>query len=339
MLQVRLHGPNDVRLDDVERPACGAHDVLVAVSRCGICGTDLGYIAAGGVLGPIAAPLPLGHEIAGRVVAVGEAVEDIALGQRVSVNPMAALNMIGNGGPEGGFSELVRVRNARLGDTLHAIPDELDDDMGALIEPLAVGIHAANIGEARPGEPVVVIGAGAIGLAVIAALRARGIDDVVAVDLSRTRLERAERMGARAIVDTSREDFFAAVAALHATDQVFGQPVLGTRLFIDAAGAPEPIESVIRYAGFGARLVVAGVHKHEVGVDFRTVLARELRIQGAIGYPREFPAAIATLRAGSIDVSVLVSHRFALRSFASAFATAARPHDAGKVLITMPELA
>ena len=335
MLQVRIHGPDDARVDDVERPVCDDADVLIAVTRCGICGSDLGYVAAGGVLGPTGVPMPLGHEICGHVVEVGAAVEGIETGMRVAVNPMAAFNMIGNGGPEGGFTELLRVRNARLGDTLHALPDALDDDMGALVEPLAVGLHAANVAAVAPGESVAVIGAGAIGLAIVAALRARGIDDVVALDLSRERLVRAERVGARATIDTSREDFFGALAALHGVDQVFGQPVVSTRVFFDAAGAPGPIELAVRHAPFGARLVIAGVHKRDVPLDLRAVLAREMRIQGAIGYPNEFPAAIDSLRSGRVDAAALVSHRFELRAFADALRAARNPHEAGKVMIAI----
>jgi len=335
MLQVMVHGPGEIRLDEIEAPRCGSRDVLVNVTHCGICGTDLAYVAAGGVFGLTSGPMALGHEICGRVAAVGEAVEDIPVGLHVAVNPMAAFNMIGNGGPEGGFTQTLRVRNACLGDTLHALPPSFTGETGALVEPLAVGIHAVNLADVHEDEPVVVIGAGAIGLAVVAALRARGVDDVVVVDLSKPRLERAVRLGARAAVDSGREDFFDAIAALQGTDYVFGQPVLATRVYIDAAGVPGPIETIVRSAGFGARLVIAGVHKHDVPIDLRMVLARELRIQGAIGYPNEFPAAIAALESGAIDADVMISHRFALSEFAEALAMARKPQEAGKVMITM----
>jgi 2-desacetyl-2-hydroxyethyl bacteriochlorophyllide A dehydrogenase len=336
MLQVNLYGPGDFRVDDTEEPRCGPDDVLVRVSRCGICGTDLAYVAAGG-LGPLAAhPMPLGHELCGRVAAVGECVQGIREGLHVAVNPMAAGNMIGNGGPEGGLTNTLRVRYARLGDTLHALPDGLTDEQGALVEPLAVAMHAVNVGEAGAGDSVVVLGAGAIGLGVIAALRAKGVTDVVAVDLSKQRLERALRMGARATVDAN-EDFFGAVGALHGTSAVFAEPVLDTRLYVDASGAGSAVENVLTWAGHGARLVIAGLHKHEVPVSLRNVMAREIRIMGALGYPSEFPDVIALLAAGRFDVSAMVSHRFPLRDFPAAFAMASNPHEAGKVMLTMAE--
>lgn len=338
MLQVNLYGPGDFRIDDVEPPRCGPDDALVRVSRCGICGTDLAYVAAGGLGALAATPMPLGHELCGRVVEVGERVTGIREGLRVAINPLAAGNMIGNGGPQGGFTELLLVRYARLADTLHALPDSLSDEQGAMVEPLAVAMHAVNVGEAKPGDPVVVIGVGAIGLGVIAALRARGIDDVVAVDLSPTRLERALAVGARAAVNTSTSDFFGALAELQGSSAVFGEPVLDTRLYVDASGAGAAIENVIEYAAFGTRLVVAGLHKKAVPVNFRNVLAREIRIRGVIGYPTEFPEVIDLLAAGRVDTGAIVSHRFALSEFSDAFNAAGNPNEAGKVAVVIEDL-
>ena len=108
-----IHGPGDLRLDERPEPAPAPADVVVRVHACGICGSDLGYVAAGGLGAPGAGGrMPLGHEIAGVVARVGSAVRDLAPGDHVVVNPMAAGNNIGNGGPEGGLAPLLLVRNA-----------------------------------------------------------------------------------------------------------------------------------------------------------------------------------------------------------------------------------
>ena len=100
-------------------------------------------------------------------------------------------------------------------------------------------------------------------------------------------------------------------------------------------GDPGPIEEAVRHAPFGARLVIAGVHKRDVPLDLRAVLAREIRIQGAIGYPNEFPASIESLASGRIDAALLISHRFELGAFSDALRTASNPQEAGKVMIAI----
>ena len=112
MRQVKVHGPDDVRLDDVADPQPGPRDAVVRVAACGICGTDLRYVRLGGLAGPTSQLMPLGHELAGVVDAVGAEVPDLAPGARVVVHPTAVGNMIGNGGSEGGSYY------ARISDTL-----------------------------------------------------------------------------------------------------------------------------------------------------------------------------------------------------------------------------
>ena len=113
---------DDVRLVEVGAPVCGADDVLVDVAACGICASDLGYIQSGGPAGPTGQPMPLGHEFAGRISAVGAQVSGWAVGQAVVVNPLSAANMIGNGGADGAFAPIVRVRAADAPGTLFALP-------------------------------------------------------------------------------------------------------------------------------------------------------------------------------------------------------------------------
>jgi 2-desacetyl-2-hydroxyethyl bacteriochlorophyllide A dehydrogenase len=331
-----VHGPDDLRLDEVAEPVCGDDDVVVRVAACGICGSDLGYVAAGGLGGPM--PMPLGHEIAGVVARMGSAVRDVAPGATVIVNPMAAGNNIGNGGGEGGLAPLVLVRNHARAPGVLAIPASVPLARAALAEPLAVALHAVNRAAPAPGERVVVLGAGAIGLGVVYWLRRRGIDDVVVADLAPRRRELALRLGARAALDPAAQPLAAALGELHGRGSVFGWPVVGSDVYVDTAGAPALIGDVVAMARAGARLVVVAVHHHPVPVDFRSLLAKELTITAAIGYPTELPEVVAMLAAGDPTVDALVTHEVAWPDVAGAFATARDTSAAVKVILRMPDV-
>jgi threonine dehydrogenase-like Zn-dependent dehydrogenase len=150
MQRVELHGPDDVRLVEVDEPKPGPRDAVVRVSACGICGSDLGYIKLGGLAGPTGAPMALGHELAGTIEAVGAEVQGFAPGTRVVVNPLGSGNAIGNGSPEGGFAPYLLVPNAAAGGSLFEVPDELPLDLAALAEPIGVGMNAADQTGAQP---------------------------------------------------------------------------------------------------------------------------------------------------------------------------------------------
>ena len=158
MKRVELHGPEDVRLVEIAEPAPGPRDAVVRVEACGICGSDLGYIKIGGLAGPSGEPMPLGHELAGVVESVGAEVTGVAAGTRVAVNPLGGGVSIGNGGTEGGFAPRLLVRNAADGKSLFEIPDSMPFEVGALAEPLGVGMNAVDKTGARPGEKVVALG-------------------------------------------------------------------------------------------------------------------------------------------------------------------------------------
>ena len=195
MKLARIHGPGDVRLDEVPEPIAGPDDVILEVGACGICGSDVGYAKIGGAQGPSPEPMAIGHELAGRVCFVGANCDDVAkIGDRVALHPGAAGFGLGNGGPEGGFTPRLLVRGAAQDKSLFAIPDDMSFEFAALAEPLGVGMHAVDQAEVRAGDKVAVLGAGPIGLSAIATLADRGIEDIVSIDLSQTRLEVARKM-------------------------------------------------------------------------------------------------------------------------------------------------
>ncbi len=333
MRQVNVHGPGDVRVDDVPEPVCGARDAVLRVHACGICGTDLRYVRLGGLAGPTGRPMPLGHELSGTVEAVGEEVETVARGDRVVLHPTARRNMIGNGGAEGGFAPLLLVRDAAAGESLFRLPEGLPMDLAALTEPLGVGMNAVDRSEAAVGEKVAVFGAGPIGLAAVAVLADRGVEDVVAIDLSAKRLEIARALGAREVVDASREDAWARLRQLHGEEPVLGAPMVATDAYVEASGAASVISGMLQNAKADARLSVVALHDEPREVHFLLVMMKQLTLRGAMEYPSDYTAMLDLLERR--DLSPLISHRFPLERFHEAFEVARDPSAAGKVMIEM----
>jgi threonine dehydrogenase-like Zn-dependent dehydrogenase len=304
---------------------------VVRVAACGICGSDLGYVALGGVGGPTPEPIPLGHELAGVVEAVGADVPDLKVGSRVVVNPIAADNQIGNGGPEGAFASHLLVRNAGVEGVVMPIPDELPLDLAALAEPLGVGLRSVERAGAQPGEKVVVFGAGPIGLSALVALRFRGVDDVISVDRSARRLEIARELGARETVNPSTDDLWGRLRELHGTEPVMGAPMLATDAYIEASGASVLIGETLQNAKSQARVSVVALHRAEVPVSFLLLMLKEIRLVGSMAYPTDWSEAFEILT--SMDLRPMITHRFPLERFDDALAVARDPAAGAKVLI------
>jgi 2-desacetyl-2-hydroxyethyl bacteriochlorophyllide A dehydrogenase len=325
-----VHGPDDLRVDEVDAPVCGPRDVVLRVGSCGICGSDLTYTAAGGIPGLTAGPMPLGHELAGTVAEIGAEVKTVAPGDRVILNPF--YNGIGNGGPEGGFAELLLVRDvvANPG-ALMIMPAGMSFDTAALAEPLCVSLHALNRGGACADDKVAVFGAGPIGLGAVAALRQRGIQQIVVFEPSVFRRQRAIEMGAEAAIDPRDEVPAAALRRLHGTTTLWGRETVGTNLFLDMAGAPGVVEGIVTMAPLGSRIIVTAVYKQPLTLDLNQFLAKELSLLAAMGYPSEFDEVLRLME--SVNLEPMVSHRFQGGEFMQAFSTARQANVAAKVLV------
>ncbi len=334
MQQVRVHGPGDVRVDDVAEPDPGPRDVVVRVANCGICGSDLSYISMGGLGGP-GGPMCLGHEVSGTVDWVGDEVTSATVGDRVVVHPGDdEIGRIGNGGAQGGLTPLLLVTDADRG-RLRPVPDGLPLDVAAFAEPLAVGMHAVDQADVEPGEGVCVFGCGPIGLAAIATLVDRGHDQVVAVDLSATRLDLARGLGVRAAIDPTETDLWAALADLHGTTPFMFGPTPATAAFIEASGAGSVIGDIIDHAAMRARLAIVALHYRPIPTSFLMVMMKELSIRGSIEYPKGLDDAIDLL--ARRDLSGLLTHRFPLDRFDDALGLLQGSKDCGKVLVTIDD--
>ncbi|QQD19454.1 alcohol dehydrogenase catalytic domain-containing protein [Spongiibacter nanhainus] len=330
---LNIHDIDDVRLDTYTPAEPGDNDVVIGVKACGICGSDLSYIKIGGIMRQPGGVTPIGHEAAGEVLHVGKAVEDVRVGQRVVVNPMQTPSYIGSGGPEGAFTEQLLVRDARLGASLLPIPDDLPYDIAALTEPLAVALHGVNRAQAKAGDNVVVFGCGPIGLGMVMWLVDRGAN-VVALDLSPQRRERALQVGAQAAFDPTQVDLKAELIKLHGSTRVFSREAVGTDAFIDAAGAPNILNDVIAMAKYQSRMVVTAAYMKPVEINLGAMLTTEMSITTAVGYPDEMPEVIAAMPRLRDTLQGMISHHFPLDEVIHALEVAASPESA-KVMINI----
>lgn len=334
MLQVRVHGPDDVRIDDIPSPTPGPRDAIVHVTACGICGTDLSFIKLGGRGGAGAAPLCLGHEIAGVVGWVGSEVRHATVGERVVVHPgNDELGRIGTGAPEGGLTPELLVREAARPGRLLRVPDSLTLDVAALSEPLAVAMQAVARAEVRPGDKVAVFGCGPIGLLVIAALLDRGIEQVVAIELNPHRRQLALDLGAQAALDPAACDVWHELARLHGTAPFLYGPTPATDAFIEASGAAKVITDIIERGRVGGRLSVVAVHYAPIPTSFLLVMMKQFSIHGSMEYPPRFEDAIELL--ARRDLARVITHRVPLTRFDEALGILRGTAACGKVLVTM----
>lgn len=336
MRALNIHGVNDVRLDPKTPAPHGDADVVVKIKACGICGSDLSYIKWGGVNRPEGGVTPIGHEAAGEVIAVGAHVKDTFVGQHVVINPMHASNYLGNGGPEGAFSEAVLLRDAKAGDCLLPVGNDIPFEIAALAEPLAVALHGVNRAQAKAGDKIVVFGCGPIGLAMVLWLADRGVEDVIAVDLAPERLARAKALGARHVINAGTENVRERVLALHGSHRYFGREVANTNAFIDAAGGPNILSDVIGFIRYRGRFVIVAAYMKPVSLNLGAMLTTEMELTTAMGYPTELNEVVAALPRLQGKVQQLISHRFGFDDVLKGFEVAGTPQSA-KVMIQFDE--
>ena len=325
-------GPGETRVVDVPTPTVGPTDALIKIRACGICGSDAFYIAIGGLR---EGHTPLGHEPAGEVVEVGSEVVGIAVGDHVVINPMAAPGgIIGNGGPTGALADYLLIENALRGTSLEVVPAHVPFEVAALNEPMAVARHSVNQCLPKPADKVVVFGAGPIGLGATIGFKSVGVSHVVVVDLIPSRLEKAITVGADAVINSAEEDVTVRLIELHGAGGSMFPGKAGTDIFLDAAGAPEVIDTALATAKRGARLAVVAVHKKPVAVDLINVMSNEITIVGSMGYPDEIFEVTADLVANWEKYAVIVSHTIPFDDVQEALKTASTPGAADKVVVT-----
>ncbi len=327
-------GPGQTAVVDAPIPPVGPSDVLVKMRACGICGSDLFYISAGG-LPPRQGKMPLGHEPAGEVVDVGSDVTGISVGDHVVVNPMTAPSgIIGNGGARGALADYLLIEDAVRGTSLEVVPDHVPFEVAALNEPMAVSQHTVNRLSPGPANMAVVFGAGPIGLGATIGLKSLGVSHVVVADIIPARLDKALKIGADAVINSADEDVAQRLVALHGAGESVWPNKSGTDIYIDAAGVPTVIGTALASAKKGARLGVVAVHKEPVSVDFMNLMSNELTIVGAMGYPSEIFEVTSDIVANWQKYALIVSHTYPFDDVDAALTAAATPSAADKIVVT-----
>ncbi|MGV0051848.1 zinc-binding dehydrogenase [Mycobacterium colombiense] len=322
--------------DDVPDPIPETGQVLVGVRACGICGSDLHFAAHGaqvlemtdrvaGGSGAMHVDLDhdifMGHEFSAEILEAGPDTETHPPGTLVTSLPVllsakGVEPIVYSNSTVGGYAERMLL-SAPL---LLPIPNGLDFKHAALTEPMAVGLHAVNKSNVAPGETALVLGCGPIGIAIIAALRAKGVETIVASDFSPKRRELATAMGAHQTLDPAQGSPFDAV-----------KPAV----VFEAVGVPGIIDDVLLRARPGTRLVVAGVCMQPDTVHPFFAIAKEINVQFVLAYtPEEFGDSLRALAEGDIDVSPLITGEVGLDEVGTAFDDLADPERHCKILVT-----
>jgi 2-desacetyl-2-hydroxyethyl bacteriochlorophyllide A dehydrogenase len=329
-----VSGPGQTQVIDAPKPTAGPNDVLVKMRACGVCGSDSLYISLGG-MPPRMGEMPLGHEPAGEVVEVGHDVTGIAVGDHVVINPMAAPSgIIGNGGPTGALADYLLVEQAVRGKSLEVVPDHIPFEVAALNEPMAVARHAVNQVKPQSTDKVVVFGAGPIGLGATIGFKSVGVQHVVVVDLIPSRLEKAIRVGADAVINSADEDVVQRLIEIHGAGKAMFPGKAASDIYLDAAGAPVVIDTALSAAKPGARLGIVAVHKQPVPVDFVNIMGNEITIVGSMGYPNEIFEVTRDIIADWQRYAVIVSHNIPFDNLGEALRMASTPGAADKIVVT-----
>ncbi|MFT4052455.1 MAG: zinc-binding dehydrogenase [Microbacterium sp.] len=320
---------------DVPEPTIGAGEVLLAIRACGICGSDGFYSHIGGIP-PRQGATPLGHEPAAEVVAIGDGVTGVAVGDHVVIDTMAFSDgLLGSGGAQGALTPYVVVHGYEPGRQLKVIPEHVPWEVAALNEPMAVALHAVNRTQPQPGAKVAIFGAGPIGLGALLGYRRKGAQHIVVVDVIPERLEKALKIGADAVINSATEDVAARLVELHgdgATAHVRGVRA-ATDIYLDAAGVAVVPQTVTRMAKHGATFGVVAVHKKPVELDFNDILATELNLVWAMGYPTEIFEVTDDIAENWEKYRLIISDVLPFDQALEALTLAATPGAADKVTV------
>ncbi|OGU00501.1 MAG: hypothetical protein A2X80_10365 [Geobacteraceae bacterium GWB2_52_12] len=335
------HGIENVTVEDIQMPKCGPKEVILKTVRAGICGTDIGAYYHGGDDAGIFPGNQFGHEMASIVYKVGEKVpSNVKEGMRVFLNPILSkrsdcgLSLFEICDSCGAFSQYVQVQDAEIDYNLFPLPENVSFDTAALIEPFSVGMHAANAGSAKPGDKVVIFGAGTIGLSTMCACIGKGVKDIVVVDIDDWRLEKVKKMGAIPF-NSAKGELLPFLQGLYGSlTNAASAPAANIDLYFDTAGAQSIIPGVLGMAKGGARLVIVALYHHNVEINPFQLLASEMNVIGSFAYQNtDIREVISVLKAESTPIDQIVTHHFPLEKLNEAFGVAKAGKNVIKILI------
>ncbi len=339
MLQSVMTEPGKIEFRQIEKPEISAGEILMQTKRIGICGSDI-HVFHG--LHPYTSyPIVQGHEVSGVVAAVGENVAGFAVGDRITFTPQVtcgACYPCQNGMYH--ICERLKVMGFQTDGSgqeyfpLPAwnalkLPDDFSLDHAALIEPVAVAVHALQRGGDILGKKVLVLGAGTIGNLTAQTAKGMGAEAVMITDINEYKLEKAKACGVDFVINTAEVDLSQAIAAHfgpHKAD-----------LIMECVGVQATVDQAVENARKGTTIVIVGVFGEKPSVDLGLVQDRELSLVGTLMYQRQdFEKAIELISTGVMRLDVLITHRFKFEQYLDAYRAIEESH--GRYMKVMIDL-
>lgn len=303
----------------------GPHDVRIALRTVGICGSDVHYYTHGAIgQFVVREPMILGHEASGVVVEVGDAVTSLKAGDRVCMEPgipdpnsKATLQGMYNLDPAVRFWATPPVHGVLRPTVVHPaaftfkLPDNVSFAEGAMVEPVAVGMHAATKARIRPGDVAIVMGAGPIGMVTALAALAGGCSQIVMTDVQQPKLDLAATLGPITPVNIAKENLKAVVDEM--TDG------WGANLVFECSGNEKAAAGVFAPLCPGGAVVYVGIPLQPIAYDVAAAMVKEARVEHVFRYAHVYPRAIALMASGKLDVKPLITDTFRFADSVEAF--------------------
>lgn len=322
-----LTGKQQIEIKEECYDGPGAEDVVVRIEEVGICGSDAAFFESG-MIGPDELPFPLvlGHECAGTVVETGSRVTKVKIGDRVCLEPGIPCGkceycMSGryNLCPDVDFMAAPPDFHGCLKRYVRhpekftfKLPDNVSTRAGAMVEPLSVGYHAAQRGNAGYGKSIVILGAGCIGLMTLMSCKIFGAQDITVVDLYENRLEMAQSLGASAVIDASAAD---------TVTEYLGGHSLGADIVFETAGSIPTTKQAGKLVKPGGTIVLVGNTHGDVPFDFFEIMNKEVDVKCVFRYNNSYPPVIDAVAKGLADPLAVITNEFSFEEVQTAFAS------------------
>jgi D-xylulose reductase len=340
-----LEKAKELSLRDIEIPeTLGPHDVRIKLHTVGVCGSDVHYYETGRI-GPfvVEAPMVLGHEAAGTIIEIGSEVKHLKVGDRVCMEPgipdpngkATRLGMY-NLDPAVRFWATPPIHGVLRPTVVHPeaftfkLPDNVSFAEGALVEPLAVGMHSATKARIKPGDIAIVMGAGPIGMVTILSALAGGCGQVIVTDVDQPKLDLAATLGPVTPVNVSKESLVDVVNEM--TDG------WGADIVFEASGNPRAAASVFDPLAPGGCVIYIGMPNDPIAYDVVAAQIKEARVEHIFRYAHVYPKALSLMGGGRLDVKPLITDKFDFAHSIEAFEFASHmPPTSVKVQIELPQ--